>query len=82
MLGVIICLMSGVTVLDSAAVNKIGSNSSLWYLAMNLNPSDGHIMDYTTGLGTRLFARATSVNIRSRACLFLHYHNTSAQQNN
>ena len=20
-----------------------------WYLAMNLNPSDGHIMDYTTG---------------------------------
>ncbi|XP_063683683.1 uncharacterized protein LOC134818173 [Bolinopsis microptera] len=47
MLVVLVCLMVGV--LKSAPVNKIGSDPSLWYLAMNLNPSDGHIMDYTTG---------------------------------
>ena len=49
MLAVLVCLVLGATLLQSAPVNKIGSDPSLWYLAMNLNPSDGHIMDYTTG---------------------------------
>ena len=31
-------------------LNKLEDDeSSVWYLAMNLNPDDGHVMDYTTG---------------------------------
>ena len=34
-----------------------------WYLGMNLNPSDGHIMDYTTGW-------ADDYNIGSKSTAF------------
>ena len=31
-------------------LNKLEDDESgVWYLAMNLNPADGHVMDYTTG---------------------------------
>ena len=36
--------------LQAAPLNKLEDDeSSVWYLAMNLNPADGHVMDYTTG---------------------------------
>ena len=32
--------------------HMIKPNCKVWHLGMNLNPSDGHIMDYTTGWST------------------------------
>jgi len=35
--------------------NNHGDAKETWFLAMNLNPADGHIMDYTTGWTDEVF---------------------------
>jgi len=42
----------------------VGSECDNWYLGMNLNPADGHIMDYTTG-----WASSQSIGMNSEALL-------------
>ncbi|KAL5268802.1 hypothetical protein ACHWQZ_G002591, partial [Mnemiopsis leidyi] len=52
MLAVSVCLFVGVLLQLQAAplLSKFEDDESgVWYLAMNLNPADGHIMDFTTG---------------------------------
>ena len=44
LLGLIIAPAKGATI---ERIERVESKS--WYLAMNLNPADGHTMDYTTG---------------------------------
>ena len=42
------CMWS--SIVEGRTIEKIERvESKTWHLAMNLNPSDGHIMDYTTG---------------------------------
>ena len=48
--GLIINLVQGAT---TERIERVESKS--WYLAMNLNPGDGHVMDYTTGWTERSF---------------------------
>ena len=46
---VLLALLVAVVV-ESKTIEKIERvQFKYWNLAMNLNPSDGHIMDYTTG---------------------------------
>jgi hypothetical protein len=44
-----LCLIVVIAV-ESKEIERVERDShSTWYLGMNLNPADGHIMDYTTG---------------------------------
>jgi len=50
MFTLLLCLLGGVVLTGTVEVEKIERlKYSTWHLAMNLNPADGHVMDYTTG---------------------------------
>ena len=43
----LLCLMEVTRTTEVEKIERV--KTSTWYQAMNLNPSDGHIMDFTTG---------------------------------
>ena len=52
----LILLLCGIEVVMSGEVEKIERvKISTWFLGMNLNPSDGHVMDFTTGWSDDIF---------------------------
>jgi len=51
-----------INTLDEESEDSEESECGNWYLGMNLNPADGHIMDYTTG-----WASSESIGMNSEA---------------
>ena len=52
----LICLLYATHVTTSEEIEKIERvTPRTWYLGMNLNPADGHVMDYTTGWADNVF---------------------------
>ena len=49
MLTTLLCLLLMTTVMTRELERVERYKHSTWYLGMNLNPADGHVMDYTTG---------------------------------
>ena len=47
------CLLATAASFPIERVEQLGY--STWHLPMNLNPSDGHLMDYTTGWAEDVF---------------------------
>lgn len=50
-----LCLLFLTGVEASGGQRLDGVRHSTWYLGMNLNPADGHVMDYTTGWADDVF---------------------------
>ena len=53
---VFVCLLSAADLARSQEIEKIERvTPRTWYLGMNLNPADGHVMDFTTGWADNVF---------------------------
>lgn len=58
-------LLSGIILIESRTIEKVERvEKKTWHLAMNLNPADGHIMDYTTGWVDDVFIGTYSEALR------------------
>lgn len=56
MIPMLLVFLSGIEVATSYEVEKTERDKfSTWYLGMNLNPADGHVMDFTTGWADNAF---------------------------